>query len=200
MKDLINRGDLYYADLNDEIVVGSEQTGIRPVVILQNNIGNYYSPTVIIAPITSRVVLKSKMPTHVFIEPIKNRLPKKSIILLEQIRVIDKKRLRYYIGVLNTAEIKAVDEALIISLGIEKVRNQAVEMKEQFLEKAEKTEYLTRKQIVSYGIVAKEYLKNVGNLEISNKLFGDYMLILMDLFKPDEIEKQADKYRYKENL
>lgn len=193
MEEIINRGDLYYADLNEQII-GSEQAGIRPVVILQNDIGNYYSPTIIIAPITSKVIFKSKMPTHVALKPVKNGLPKKSIILLEQIRVIDKQRLKYYIGALDIAEIKAVDKALIIALGIEKGRNREVEINQKSLEKEEKTEFLTRKQIASYGIVAKEYLKNVGNLEITNKLFGDYMLTLMDLFKTNEIEMEANKY------
>jgi mRNA interferase MazF len=193
MEKIINRGDLYYANLNDQ-VIGSEQAGIRPVVILQNNIGNYYSSTIIIAPITSRIIVKSKLPTHVTLKPTKNRLPKKSIILTEQVRVIDKTRLKYYIGTLDIAELKAVDKALIIALGIGKIRNNEIKINEKALEKEEKTEFITRKQIASYGIIAKEYLKNTGNLEINNKLFSDYMLTLIDLFNPEEIEKQADKY------
>ncbi len=187
----INRGDLYYADLNGKSV-GSEQTGIRPVVILQNNIGNYYSPTVIVAPITSKVLAKSKFPTHVILNSSLDRLPKKSIILAEQVKVIDKIRLRYYIGALDNVEIKALDKALIIALGI---KNKEMEINEETLNKLYKPEYLTRKQIVAYGIVTKEYLKNAGNIEITNKLFGDYMLTVMDLFKPDEIEKQEEKYK-----
>ncbi len=193
MQKIINRGDLYYADLNDQIV-GSEQAGIRPVVILQNNIGNYYSPTVIIAPITSRESTKAQLPTHVYLQSSETRLPKNSIILTEQVRVIDRARLKKFIGVLDIAEVKSVDKALIIALGI---KNKEIEINEESLKKIDNKEYLTRKQIASYGIVAKEYLKKAGNIEITNKLFGDYMLTLMDLFKPDEIEKQAEKYNEK---
>lgn len=96
----IKRGDLFYAAL-DETYVGSEQTGVRPVVIIQNDIGNEYSPTVIIAPITSKVNSKSIIPTHVFIKGYKNRLKQNSLILTEQVRAIDKSRLKYYIGTLD---------------------------------------------------------------------------------------------------
>ena len=104
----IKRGDLFYAAL-DETYVGSEQTGVRPVVILQNNIGNEYSPTVIVAPITSKVNSKSIIPTHVYIKGYKNRLKQNSLILTEQIRAIDKQRLRYYIGALDIGELRKVD-------------------------------------------------------------------------------------------
>lgn len=117
----INRGNLYYAVL-DEASIGSEQSGIRPVVILQNNVGNEHSPTIIVAPITSKVNSKAKMPTHVFIKGYKNRLERNSLILTEQIKTIDKTRLRYYIGALDAGEIKKVDKALIISLGIKNVK------------------------------------------------------------------------------
>lgn len=185
----INRGDIFYAAL-DETYVGSEQTGVRPVVILQNNIGNEFSPTVIIAPITSKVNSKSKIPTHVFIKGYKNRLKQNSIILTEQIRAIDKMRLKYYIGALDTGELRTVDKALIISLGIdlEKVRKEIIHR--EGIE--EKTEFLTRKQIASYGMVAREYLKHSGNLEITNEQFGEYILTLLDLYSPEEVEKQAD--------
>ena len=119
MERKINRGDLFFADLENQ-VIGSEQAGIRPVVIIQNNIGNYYSPTVIIAPITSRVVLKAQLPTHVELKEDFERLPKKSMILAEQVRVIDKLRLKRYIGALDNAELKALDKALIIALGLNK--------------------------------------------------------------------------------
>ena len=91
MKSKINRGDLYYANLEDKEAIGSEQTGIRPVVILQNDWGNFYSPTVIIAPITSKQ--KAKLPTHILLKKSKDRLEKDSIILAEQIKIIDKERL-----------------------------------------------------------------------------------------------------------
>ena len=99
----IKRGDLYYAAL-DETYVGSEQTGVRPVVILQNNIGNEHSPTVIIAPITSKVNSKSIIPTHVYIKGYKDRLKQNSLVLTEQIRAIDKSRLKYYIGALDIGQ------------------------------------------------------------------------------------------------
>lgn len=192
-KDIINRGQLYYADIEEQ-PIGSEQAGIRPVVILQNNLGNSYSPTIIIAPITSKVTVKAKLPTHVELQPIKKRLPKKSIILVEQIRTIDKSRLKYYIGTLNIAELKAVDCALIIALDIGRIHTDEIKIKYEAITKEKNIEYLTRKQIASYGIVAREFLKNTGNLEISNKLFYSYILTLIDLFKPNDIEIQADKY------
>ena len=195
MEERINRGDLYYASLEDINAVGSEQTGIRPVVILQNNIGNHYSPTVIIAPVTSKVLFKANLPTHVLLRKSKKRLAQNSIILIEQIRVIDKTRLKYYIGALDTAEIKAVDKALIIALGIELQRNENAKLLTDVAKsKKEKTEFITRRQIACYGVVAREYLKNTGNLEISDKLFADYVLTLMELFTPEQIEKQAEKY------
>lgn len=187
----IKRGDLFYAAL-DETYVGSEQTGVRPVVILQNNIGNEYSPTVIVAPITSKVNSKSIIPTHVYIKGYKNRLKQNSLILTEQIRAIDKQRLRYYIGALDIGELRKVDKALIISLGINLERIKKEVPHREGIE--EKTEFLTRKQISSYGIVARENLKHTGNLEISNEEFGKYILTLIDLYSPDEVEKQADKY------
>lgn len=192
-KDIINRGQLYYADIEEQ-PIGSEQAGIRPVVILQNNLGNSYSPTIIIAPITSKVTVKAKLPTHVELQPIKKRLPKKSIILVEQIRTIDKSRLKYYIGTLNITELKAVDRALIIALDIGRIHTDEIKIKDEAITKENNIEYLTRKQIASYGIVAREFLKNTGNLEISNKLLYSYILTLMDLFKPNDIEIQADKY------
>ena len=185
----IKRGDLYYAAL-DETYVGSEQTGVRPVVILQNDIGNEHSPTVIIAPITSKVNSKSKIPTHVFVRGYSKRLKQNSLVLTEQIRAIDKKRLKYYIGALDIGELRMVDKALIISLGIdlEKVRKE-VQHREGI---EEKTEFVTRNQIASYGMVAREYLKHTGNLEISNEEFGKYILTLIDLYSPIEVEKRAE--------
>lgn len=206
MKSKINRGDLYYANLEDKEAIGSEQTGIRPVVILQNDWGNFYSPTVIIAPITSKQ--KAKLPTHILLKKSKDRLEKDSIILAEQIKTIDKERLKYYTGKLNIEEIKKLDNALIIALGIDisetkKIYNnndvnRIVDNKELYKVakgKEEKTEFITRRQIASYGVIAKEYLKHTGNLEITNNLFGEYMLTLMEIYKPVEAEKLADKFR-----
>ena len=143
----IKRGDLFYAAL-DETYVGSEQTGVRPVVILQNNIGNEYSPTVIVAPITSKVNSKSIIPTHVYIKGYKNRLKQNSLILTEQIRAIDKQRLRYYIGALDIGELRKVDKALIISLGIDLERIKKEVPHREGIE--EKTEFLSRQKKNNY--------------------------------------------------
>lgn len=109
------RGDLYYADLGHGI--GSEQKGNRPVVIIQNNVGNKHSPTVIIAAITSKANVKAKLPTHYFLGT-GNGLAMPSIVLLEQIRTIDKRRLSDYIGRLDEAHIRGINHALAISIGL----------------------------------------------------------------------------------
>ena len=109
----IKRGYLYYADLSP--VVGSEQGGIRPVLIIQNDIGNKYSPTVIVAAITSQIN-KAKLPTHIEISANEYGLNKDSVILLEQIRTIDKKRLREKIGCLDKNMMLKVNNSLQISL------------------------------------------------------------------------------------
>ena len=112
--DQIRRGELYYADLSP--VVGSEQGGIRPVLVVQNNIGNKFSPTVIVAAVTSKLS-KAKLPTHIEIGAQNFGLEKDSVILLEQIRTLDKSRLQHKIGDLNDDQMKAVDRAILISLG-----------------------------------------------------------------------------------
>ena len=114
-KLLIKRGDIFYADLNP--VFGSEQGGIRPVLIVQNDVGNRYSPTVICAAITSQIN-KAKLPTHVEINTVQSTLVRDSVILLEQIRTIDKKRLREKICRLDEKLMTRVDRALSISLGL----------------------------------------------------------------------------------
>ncbi len=113
----VKRGDIYYADLSP--VVGSEQGGIRPVLIIQNDVGNKYSPTVIAAAITSRIN-KAKMPTHIELSANEYGLNKDSVILLEQIRTIDKRRLREKIGRIDGAMMSRVNSALSISFGLEK--------------------------------------------------------------------------------
>ena len=112
---MVKRGDIIYADLSP--VVGSEQGGIRPVLIVQNDIGNKYSPTVIVAAITSRIN-KAKMPTHIEIEGEKHGLVKDSVILAEQIRTIDKRRLKERIGSIDDTIMDSIDNALKISFGI----------------------------------------------------------------------------------
>ena len=110
----IKRGDIYYADLSP--VVGSEQGGLRPVLIVQNDVGNRYSPTVIAAAITSRMS-KTRLPTHIDITGMHAGLAKDSVILLEQIRTLDKRRLKERIGELSPLKMKKVNTALLISLG-----------------------------------------------------------------------------------
>jgi mRNA interferase MazF len=112
----VKRGDIFYADLSP--VVGSEQGGIRPVIIIQNDVGNKYSPTVIVAAITSQIN-KAKLPTHVEISSEEYGLNKDSVVLLEQIRTLDKKRLKEKIGHMTDNDMKKVDEALSISVGLQ---------------------------------------------------------------------------------
>lgn len=112
---LVRRGDIFYADLSP--VVGSEQGGIRPILILQNDIGNKYSPTVICAAITSQIN-KAKLPTHIEISASHYTMVKDSVILLEQIRTIDKRRLRSKVCHLDTEIMIKVNRALLISLAL----------------------------------------------------------------------------------
>lgn len=113
-KVLIRRGDIYYADLRP--VIGSEQGGIRPVLIIQNDMGNKHSPTVICAAITSK--MKAKLPTHVTISAERYGIEKDSVILLEQVRTIDKSRLRERVCHLDSNALECVDRALMISLSL----------------------------------------------------------------------------------
>jgi len=112
---IVKRGELYYADLSP--VIGSEQGGLRPVLIVQNDIGNKYSPTVIVAAITSQQT-KAKIPTHIALPADTYGLPKDSVILLEQIRTLDKQRLQEQITTLPEALMQEVNQAILISLGI----------------------------------------------------------------------------------
>ena len=112
---IVKRGDIFYADLSP--VVGSEQGGTRPVLVVQNDVGNKYSPTVIAAAITSRIN-KAKPPTHIEIDAARYGLNKDSVILLEQVRTIDKKRLREKIGKLDEVQMIKVNDALSISFGL----------------------------------------------------------------------------------
>lgn len=111
---MIKRGELYYADLSP--VVGSEQGGVRPVLVVQNDVGNKYSPTVIAAAVTSQIN-KAKLPTHIELDASLYGLNKDSVVLLEQIRTLDKRRLKERIGELPTDTMKKVNVALLISLG-----------------------------------------------------------------------------------
>lgn len=118
------RGDMYYADLGKGI--GSEQEGYRPIVIIQNNVGNKHSPTVIIASITSKRDAKAKLPTHYLIEA-EAGLELPSIVLLEQLRTIDKRRLSSFIGHLSEKHIQGINHALAVSVGlIESIPNKLI--------------------------------------------------------------------------
>lgn len=114
----IRRGDIFYADLSP--VIGSEQGGTRPVLVIQNDIGNKYSPTVIVSPITSQID-KARLPIHVELKANRYGLEKDSVVLLEQIRTIDKKRLMEKIAHLDGEIMARVDEALMISLGLREI-------------------------------------------------------------------------------
>ncbi len=111
----VRRGDIFFAQLNP--VIGSEQGGTRPVLVIQNDIGNQYSPTTIVAAITSQIQ-KAKLPTHVEISADKNGLDRDSVLLLEQIRTIDKSRLKQRVAFLEEDFMRKVDEAIEVSLGL----------------------------------------------------------------------------------
>ena len=113
---MIKRGELYFADLSP--VIGSEQGGIRPVLIVQNDVGNKYSPTIIAAAITSQIN-KAKLPTHIELASEQYGLPRDSVVLLEQIRTLDKKRLKEKIGILPENTMEMVNHGLLISLGFD---------------------------------------------------------------------------------
>ena len=117
MEKEIRRGDLYYAELDP--IVGSEQAGTRPVLVVSNDVGNRYSPVIVAVPITSRRIGKKQLPTHVEVR-IPKLLKNDSTALTEQIRTIDKLRLKEYIGSLPDCLMTAVDQALAISIGIER--------------------------------------------------------------------------------
>lgn len=111
----VKRGEIYYADLSP--VVGSEQGGIRPVLIVQNDVGNKHSPTVIAAAITSKQE-KTKLPTHISVQASSCGLAKDSVVLLEQVRTLDKRRLKERMGELDSGSMQQVNDALQVSLGL----------------------------------------------------------------------------------
>lgn len=114
METTVKRGEIYYADLSP--VIGSEQGGVRPVLIVQNDTGNRHSPTVIAAAITSQMG-KAKLPTHIELQAMRYGLPKESVVLLEQVRTLEKSRLTKRLGQASPDMMQAVDEALSLSLG-----------------------------------------------------------------------------------
>ena len=113
---IVKRGDIYYADLRP--VVGSEQGGVRPVLIVQNDVGNKYSPTVIAAAITSQTG-KTPLPTHIQVDAKESGLQKDSIVLLEQVRTLDKRRLRTRMGALDEKDMQRIDRAIFVSFGLQ---------------------------------------------------------------------------------
>jgi mRNA interferase MazF len=115
LTDSIKRGDIFYANLSP--VVGSEQGGVRPVLVVQNDVGNKYSPTVIVAAITSKIN-KAKLPTHIELNAHTYGLERDSVVLLEQIRTLDKARLLEKIGNTDSKTLREIDTALLISLGL----------------------------------------------------------------------------------
>ncbi|MBO5224455.1 MAG: type II toxin-antitoxin system PemK/MazF family toxin [Clostridia bacterium] len=110
----VKRGEIYYADLSP--VLGSEQGGVRPVLIIQNDVGNKYSPTVIASAVTSSMT-KAKLPTHIEIKRGQYGMPKDSVVLLEQLRTLDKRRLKTKIGQIDNVRMELVNRAILISLG-----------------------------------------------------------------------------------
>lgn len=158
----IRRGEIYHADL--EPVVGSEQGGYRPVIILQNNRGNYYSPTVIVAPITSRP--KTKLPTHVPLKAMKG-LEKDSVVLLEQVRTIDKIRLDDLVGTVSQTQMNKVEDAFRTSTGVKKLDRPLVmclcstcakpfyESDDHFIKRADKNQ--VKKEICMFCNCRKGY-------------------------------------------
>ena len=123
-QNIVRRGEIYYADLSP--VVGSEQGGMRPVLNVQNDVGNRYSPTVIAAAITSQQN-KARLPTHIEIEARTYGLTKNSVVLLEQVRTLDKRRLRERMGCLDEKALPRVDGAIAISLGLKAERDVTTE-------------------------------------------------------------------------
>ncbi|MBR6314351.1 MAG: type II toxin-antitoxin system PemK/MazF family toxin [Clostridia bacterium] len=117
---IVKRGDIYYADLRP--VVGSEQGGIRPVLIVQNDIGNKFSPTVIAAAITSQTG-KTPLPTHIRVDAKDSGLLKDSVVLLEQVRTLDKRRLRARMGSLDEKDMARIDRAIFVSFGLSAISN-----------------------------------------------------------------------------
>ena len=113
---IVKKGDLYFADLSP--VVGSEQGGVRPVLVVQNDVGNKYSPTIIVAAVTSQMN-KAKLPTHIELTGRNVGLTKDSVVLLEQIRTIDKRRLREHTGHADRSVMEQVDSALAVSFGLQ---------------------------------------------------------------------------------
>ena len=183
---IIIRGDILYANMGEG--VGSEQGGIRPVVCVQNNVGNKFSPTVIIAPITSQC--KTKLPTHVEInEEGDTGLGKQSIVLLEQIKTIDKKRLLQKIGNCSQKTIDNIDKALMISLGIEINKTNAIDNVNNY--NNNRIEKFDINRANSIGI-------SINKLEnFINEHYGEVLMEIEDSIKMHlyELQKYCSKFQ-----
>lgn len=168
LKDLqIKRGDVYYVDFGE--TTGSEQGGIRPCIIIQNDIGNKFSPTVIVNCITSQMT-KAKLPTHVEISS-KFGLKKDSIVLCEQVKTIDKKRLIKYIGRVNEAIMSKIDLANGVSIGLEKPKSNVIRIIENKLKQIEENEI----------VIANMTMSGFKNEEIINHFIKGREIGLKDL-------------------
>lgn len=181
----VYRGDIYYADFDGAI--GSEQKGIRPVLVLQNDIGNKYSPTTIVAPITT-VEVKAKMPTHIFVKANQYGLKDDSYILMEQLRVIDKSRIKDYIGRINYEQMKEIEKAFLIAIGMKSTKVKVLSIAEV------KEKEMTEDEMISYFKLAFYNLKHSGNTYLSVGLIIDYMYELMRLHDQDTIIEYVKKF------
>ena len=181
----VYRGDIYYADFDGAI--GSEQKGIRPVLVLQNDIGNKYSPTTIVAPITT-VEVKAKMPTHIFVKANQYGLKDDSYILMEQLRVIDKSRIKDYIGRINYEQMKEIEKAFLIAIGMKSTKVKVLSIAEV------KEKEMTEDEMISYLKLAFYNLKHSGNTYLSVGLIIDYMYELMRIHDQDTIIEYVKKF------
>lgn len=193
----VSRGDLFYAEIGekDYIDTDNKKSKNRPVVIIYNDLENECNSSVIVAPIIDKVELENKLLTHIPIRSQYKGLRENSIILAEQIMVLNKESINFYIGRLSNAELQALDRVLIIPLELNLYNLKLEGLNGEFEE--QKLELLTRKQIISYAMLAREHLKHLGNLEFSNEEYGKYILTLMNLYSPIEIEEQAEKIKRK---
>ena len=193
----VSRGDLFYAEIGekDYIDTDNKKSKNRPVVIIYNDLENECNSSVIVAPIIDKIELENKLLTHIPIRSQYKGLRENSIILAEQIMVLNKENINFYIGRLSNAELQALDRVLIIPLELNLYNLKLEGLNGEFEE--QKLELLTRKQIISYAMLAREHLKHLGNLEFSNEEYGKYILTLMNLYSPIEIEEQAEKIKRK---
>lgn len=195
MENKINRGSIYYADFEKNNTSGSEQKGIRPVVIVQNNTGNEFSPTVIVVPITSKIDVKADLPTHILLKNYRYRMIKDSMLLTEQIRVIDKSRLKEYIGKLDEEEIKLMEKAILIALGINinkiLIDCNILRIIKEYIEITD--EDYSELDIIILSLISYKNLEDSGNINIHTKEIFDYIKMLIIKFPKKEIWQMAKR-------